>query len=62
MRHVIPDYLPWDQRLCVVQDGDLFNAIKSGKVSVVTEDIHADVVPHFQQRWMAVGVGVEAAP
>ncbi|RDI98638.1 NAD(P)/FAD-dependent oxidoreductase [Dyella solisilvae] len=39
MRHFTPDYAPWDQRLCVVPDGDLFNAIKSGKASVVTDGI-----------------------
>jgi monooxygenase len=39
MRHFTPDYQPWDQRLCVVPDGDLFAAIRSGKASVVTGDI-----------------------
>jgi monooxygenase len=39
MRHFTPDYMPWDQRLCVVPDGDLFKAIKSGKASVVTDQI-----------------------
>ncbi len=39
MRHFTPDYQPWDQRLCVVPDGDLFEAIKSGKASVVTGEI-----------------------
>lgn len=34
-----PRYKPWDQRICVVLEGDLFRAIKSGKVSVVTERI-----------------------
>ena len=34
-----PDYNPWDQRLCLIPDGDLFNAIKSGKASVVTDHI-----------------------
>ena len=32
-------YNPWDQRLCLVPDADLFTAIKSGKVSVVTDTI-----------------------
>jgi len=39
MRHFTPTYQPWDQRLCVVPDGDLFEAIKSGKASVVTGEI-----------------------
>ncbi len=34
-----PAYNPWDQRLCLVPDGDLFTAIKSGKASVVTDHI-----------------------
>ncbi|GIF12169.1 flavin-containing monooxygenase [Actinoplanes teichomyceticus] len=34
--HFNPPYDPWDQRLCVVPDGDLFRAIRSGKASVVT--------------------------
>ncbi len=32
-------YNPWDQRLCLVPDGDLFAAIRSGKASVVTGEI-----------------------
>ena len=39
MRHFTPDYQPWDQRLCVVPDADLFETIKSGKASVVTDRI-----------------------
>ena len=38
-KHFTPDYNPWDQRLCLVPDGDLFNAIKSGDVSIVTDHI-----------------------
>jgi len=34
-----PRYNPWQQRLCVVPSGDLFDAIKSGTVSVVTDEI-----------------------
>jgi cation diffusion facilitator CzcD-associated flavoprotein CzcO len=41
--HLDPDFLPryepWDQRLCVVPDGDLFTAIRSGRVSMVTDRI-----------------------
>lgn len=38
-RHFTPRYSPWDQRLCLVPDGDLFEAIKSGRASVVTDRI-----------------------
>ena len=38
-KHFTPRYNPWDQRLCLVPDGDLFDAIKSGKASVVTDEI-----------------------
>ncbi len=38
-RHFTPRYNPWDQRLCFVPDEDLFRAIKSGKASVVTDEI-----------------------
>ena len=34
-----PPYDPWDQRLCVVPDGDLFRAIKRGKASIDTGHI-----------------------
>ncbi|WP_431474366.1 NAD(P)/FAD-dependent oxidoreductase [Marinobacter sp. KM021] len=39
MRHFTPDYNPWDQRLCVVKDGDLFDAIKAGTASIKTNHI-----------------------
>lgn len=38
-RHFKPTYRPWDQRLCVVPNGDLFAAIRSGAASVVTDHI-----------------------
>jgi monooxygenase len=38
-KHFTPRYNPWDQRVCVVPDADLFVAIRSGKVSVVTDEI-----------------------
>ncbi|SEK58021.1 flavin-containing monooxygenase [Streptacidiphilus jiangxiensis] len=37
--HFNPPYNPWDQRLCVVPDGDLFRAIRHGDASVVTDRI-----------------------
>ena len=38
-KHFTPRYNPWDQRLCLVPDDDLFRAIQSGKASVVTDQI-----------------------
>lgn len=37
--HFTPRYDPWDQRLCLVPNSDLFHAIRSGKASVVTDHI-----------------------
>ncbi|WP_019517172.1 flavin-containing monooxygenase [Sphingomonas sp. Mn802worker] len=37
--HFTPRYNPWDQRLCLVPDADLFDAIKRGSASVVTDTI-----------------------
>ena len=37
--HFTPPYDPWDQRLCLVPDGDLFTALTSGKAEVVTDHI-----------------------
>ena len=38
-RHFTPSYEPWDQRLCVIPEGDLFTAINKGTASVVTDHI-----------------------
>jgi len=35
-RHLSPTYNPWDQRVCAVPDGDLFNAICDGRASIET--------------------------
>jgi monooxygenase len=37
--HFNPSYDPWDQRICLVPDGDLFEAIGAGTASVVTDRI-----------------------
>lgn len=37
--HFTPAYKPWDQRVCVVPDGDMFKAIRDGRASVVTGHI-----------------------
>lgn len=52
--HFTPRYDPWDQRLCVVPDGDLFEAIKSGKASVVTDQIE-----RFTEKGIALRSGRE---
>ncbi len=38
-KHFTPSYKPWDQRLCLVPDADLFAAVRSGRVTVVTDHI-----------------------
>lgn len=38
-KHFTPSYNPWDQRLCLVPDADLFEAIREGKAEVVTDHI-----------------------
>jgi cation diffusion facilitator CzcD-associated flavoprotein CzcO len=38
-KHFTPAYNPWDQRVCLVPDGDFFAAIRGGKASVVTDHI-----------------------
>ncbi|QNJ99828.1 flavin-containing monooxygenase [Dyella telluris] len=56
IRHFTPAYPPWDQRLCVVPDGDLFAAIRSGKASVVTGEIET-----FTQHGLRLRSGEELA-
>ena len=38
-KHFTPSYNPWDQRLCLVPDSDLFKAIRDGRASIVTDHI-----------------------
>ena len=38
-KHFSPSYKPWDQRVCVVPDGDMFHAIREGSASVETDTI-----------------------
>jgi monooxygenase len=38
-KHFTPKYNPWDQRLCLIPNDDLFETIKAGKTTVVTEEI-----------------------
>ncbi|HEX2161937.1 MAG TPA: NAD(P)/FAD-dependent oxidoreductase [Thermoleophilaceae bacterium] len=52
--HFKPHYDPWDQRLCVVPDGDLFKAISSARASIVT-----DRIASFTERGVALASGTE---
>ncbi|HVJ90486.1 MAG TPA: NAD(P)/FAD-dependent oxidoreductase [Labilithrix sp.] len=54
--HFTPTYDPWDQRVCLVPDGDLFAAIRSGKASVVTDHIET-----FTERGIKLRSGEELA-
>lgn len=38
-KHFTPPYNPWDQRLCIAPDADIFRTIREGRVSVVTDHI-----------------------
>jgi monooxygenase len=50
--HFNPPYEPWDQRLCLVPDGDLFETIANGRASVVTDRVRA-----FTDRGLELGSG-----
>jgi cation diffusion facilitator CzcD-associated flavoprotein CzcO len=52
--HFTPKYNPWDQRLCLVPDADLFDAIKAGSASVVT-----DTIETFTQTGLRLASGKE---
>lgn len=39
--HFSPRYNPWDERMCLAPDADFFNAVRSGKASVVTDSIES---------------------
>ena len=39
VKHLKPKYNPWDQRLCIVPNGDLWRTLKSGKASIATDQI-----------------------
>ncbi|KAM3520161.1 hypothetical protein NHJ13051_007035 [Beauveria bassiana] len=46
--HFAPRYKPWDQRLCIVPDGDIFAAIRSAKAAVVTDTIQTVTADSIQ--------------
>jgi len=49
--HFTPTYNPWDQRLCLVPDADLFEALKQGRASVATDHI---------DRFTAAGIALKS--
>jgi cation diffusion facilitator CzcD-associated flavoprotein CzcO len=55
-RHFAPRYDPWDQRLCVAPDADLFRALSNGSASIVT-----DTIESFTERGLALTSGEELA-
>ncbi|MDT4994253.1 MAG: monooxygenase [Actinoplanes sp.] len=54
--HFAPRYAPWDQRVCVVPDGDFFAALRSGQASVVTATID-----RFTEKGIRLDDGTELA-
>jgi cation diffusion facilitator CzcD-associated flavoprotein CzcO len=52
--HFNPTYEPWDQRMCIIPDGDLLDAIGEGRVSVVTDRIDT-----FTETGIALASGTE---
>jgi cation diffusion facilitator CzcD-associated flavoprotein CzcO len=52
--HFKPKYGPWDQRLCLVPDGDLFEAISEGRASIVTDQIET-----FTEKGLRLASGAE---
>ena len=55
--HFRPPYDPWDQRMCIVPDGDLFRAISDGTASVVTGHIET-----FAEAGVLLADGREVRP
>ena len=52
--HFKPRYDPWDQRLCLVPDGDVFEAVSRGDVSIVTDEVDT-----FTERGIRLTSGAE---
>ncbi len=52
--HFAPRYQPWDQRLCLVPDGDLFETISEGRASIVTDRIET-----FTEKGLLLESGAE---
>ncbi|GAA4866798.1 NAD(P)/FAD-dependent oxidoreductase [Saccharopolyspora cebuensis] len=54
--HFAPRYDPWDQRLCLVPNGDLFRALRDGRASVVTDGLAS-----FTEHGVRLASGAELA-
>jgi len=54
MKHFTPKYDVWDERLCAVPDGDMFEALRAGRASVVTDHIE-----RFTERGILLTSGTE---
>ena len=52
MKHFTPTYNPWDQRLCVVPDGDLFKVLREGQAFIET-----DHIDHFEENGVVLKSG-----
>ena len=55
-KHFGPSYNPWDQRLCLAPNGDLFKTIRDGKADVVT-----DTIDRFTETGIKLGSGARPA-
>jgi len=55
-KHFTPRYRPWQQRIAIVPEGDLFAALREGKASIVT-----DTIETFTERGIKVSCGEEIA-
>ncbi|MEZ5560545.1 MAG: NAD(P)/FAD-dependent oxidoreductase [Pseudomonadales bacterium] len=53
-QHFTPRYNPWDQRLCLIPNDDLYDAIRSGRATVVTDSIQ-----RFTEKGLLLGSGEE---
>jgi len=53
-KHFGPSYNPWDQRLCLAPNGDLFKTIRKGQADVVT-----DTIDRFTKTGVKLGSGEE---
>jgi monooxygenase len=53
-KHFTPRYNPWEQRLCLVPNGDLFKAVNAGRVAVVTDHIES-----FTERGLLLRSGAQ---
>src|SRR4029077_15092557 len=55
-KHFNPRYNPWEQRLCLVPDSDLFSSMRQGQASVVTDQIET-----FTEKGVKLRSGAELA-